>query len=278
MKKKRTKEYSFVYVISKITLTLNLVTFILGVTFLYQTNQLVLNEVYTPGKKILLLNLNNWIIIIGVSLTVLNLAVLISSFIYSNKNYFRFLDTLNFNTPEESLKILNNMNKIDEFGFLGTKIKELFKIYLEFSYNKKNRIMEDSKKVYFLMEEIDKPVILCEVSELKNSFEIVNVNLKALEDLKVDSKTSLLDNLEKIIHPDSLEDFRDFINFITLNEDKNRQKFYEKELFFIQSYYDKALFRARFYIFESDSYIIEDNVFKLKSKFIDSMIIVLEKD
>ncbi|HOJ49564.1 MAG TPA: hypothetical protein PKW55_01995 [Spirochaetota bacterium] len=276
----KNRRYSFIYTLSKITLTLNIIVFILGLEFLYQTNNLIISDVSDPAKKILLIKLNQWIIIVGVTLIVLNIFVIIGSFIYSNRKYFKILDLISFDKPENSIKILDNISLIDEYGFLGEHIKKLLTCYIEFSYSKISKINEDERKINFLLTINNKPIIISELVDRDNGFKIVNLNKKVVEELSVDSKSSILGDFEKIIHPDSLNEYKDFINSVLkedcINDDIEEFVPYNKSFYFLKSYYDKVCFNVSFYFFKSDYYEKKAYNYEITKKIINSMIVIFE--
>jgi hypothetical protein len=170
----------------------------------------MINDFY----KQFLISLNTNIVIVAVVLSSLNIFLLIAQLMYAKNNYFRVLERINFNDVESSLKLVKNLNNLDEYGNMGSKLKVLLETYLKFSQIKKLKLEFEQKKFNVLMNMFNKGALTLVKDSDLNFYKVKYLNNKAVDLLNLQDKRSLIIGKEfvSIIDESSGKVFEDIVD------------------------------------------------------------------
>jgi hypothetical protein len=219
--------YSPLYLFTRFMLLINIVFLIIAASFLILYLQNLISHVQNVQHQEFLKSLTDMIFWLGGGMILLNLFLFFLMIIYDKQKYFRMMEKINFENKENSLLILKNLNTMDEFGFMGQKLKKLLKIYLHFSHVKKLRVQFEQSKINLLLELLDDAAMLIFHEPENETYRVRSLNQKSMNMLKLGDKRSILagKNFTEILDGASRESFLKFIE--SLRGDKNQKVYYE---------------------------------------------------
>lgn len=213
--------HSSIYIFLRATIIVNIILFSIGTAFFVIFNQSLL-KVITDQTVLQLIKSNiSMVVMVGVAIILVNIILFLALTIYSKRKYFRLLDAIDFDNIEGSLAILKKIHNLDEFGFLGKKIKNLIEMYINFSYLKKKRIVFEQNKTQFLLETVEEPALLLSREDNNNQMVINFLNENALKLLGFDKRSQLLGKkIEEILSDKSKESYLQSIENIKHKQEK----------------------------------------------------------
>ncbi|HCL58118.1 MAG TPA: hypothetical protein DHW82_14080 [Spirochaetia bacterium] len=207
------ENFSLINIFMRITLFLDIMVLAVGTFFIVTNNQTIIPYIPDIQYKNFMNEFNFMIIIIGIALGLLNLVLFFLLSFYSRQKYFKLLEKIDFENIEETVGILKKMRDIDEFGYMGRKLKEIFGIYARFSNVKKLKLNFEQEKFKVALNMIDQGILLLEKKNLNSNFKIKYINSKALNLLKLDKRSVILGkDIESLLDNEGIRFFQEYIN------------------------------------------------------------------
>jgi len=207
----------------KMILFVDIALISIGATFIYLSHKNIAPFITNATYQQFVFTLNEFILVGGIFLVVINFFLFISLSLYSRQKYFRILERIDFDDLESAINLTKTVKSMDEFGYMGEKIREFLEVYLKFSNMKRLRIDFESKKFHALLNILEKGAIFLVKEKDSYLYKIRALNNKAVVHLNLKDKKSIVlgKEMDSILEKNSSALFYSVVDAFTSDKTKD---------------------------------------------------------